>query len=197
MGQVVGYDPAVLAPELTVLKSAYVRKPFTVPLDAQGRFRFPFDARLGPETGPMTLHFSPRSVDPSKRPFPHKIRVALNRAAKRPWSLDLDLSGEAAFTGLDKDTAADGAFEGEFSGKVNGFDPAAFEDTVLFINAQFPDANTVKAPLGPGGAFAFPAADVLGGTDGSIFIDILLKPRSGYAADPEILRLICNRFLHP
>lgn len=194
-GRVLGYDPAVLAPEITVLKSAYIRKPFTVSLDAQGGFRFPFDAHLGSEVGPMTLHFSPRSTDPSKRPFPHKIRVAFNRAALRLWSLDLDLSGEAVFTGLDRDTSAEGAFEGDFTGKVNGFDPAVFEDTVTFVNVQFPEASTVKAPLSPDGGFAFPAVEVLGGSDGSIFIDILLKPRSGYAADPVKIQLVCNRNL--
>jgi suppressor of ftsI len=194
-GQVVGFDPAVLAPEITVLKSAYVRKPFTVPLDAQGGFRFSFNGKLGPEVGPMTLHFSPRSLDPAKRPFPHKIRVALNRAGKRPWSLDLDLAGDASFAGLSSDTTAEGAFLGEFGGKVNGFDPAVFEDTVFFVNVQYPKESTVKAPLGPDRTFAFDSADLLGGTDGSIFVDILLKPRNGFAADPEKIRLICNRNL--
>ena len=193
-GRVNGFNPAIIAPALTFSNIYDPTRVVTTALDGQGNFRFPAANLLGAAMGPMTLHISPRLVNVDYRPVPHKIRLSLNRAAAHPWSVDLDLSGEASFTALRTDTSVVGSFSAEFSGKVNGFDPAILQDTVFFVNVQYPKESSVRAPLDPDGSFRFDPFDVLGGTDGIIFVNILVKSRSpGHAPSPALLKVDFER----
>ncbi len=195
-GRMEGFDPAVMAPQLTIRKLEPPAKEVTVPLDAEGRFTLRAADLMGNALGPMSVHVSPKVLAAGHRAVPYKLRLAFNRASLRSWSLDLDLAGEASFTALRADTAAEGAFEGEFSGRVNGYDPAVFQDTVVFVNVQYPKESTVRAPLSADGSFGFEAADLLGGMDGSIFVDVMLVPRDvGSAPDPGAIRLVLGRVL--
>lgn len=195
-GRVNGFDPSIIAPVLAFSNISLPSRSVAASLDSLGHFRFAAANLLGESMGPMSIHIAPKLLDAGYRPVPHKIRLALNRAAAYPWSMDLDLSGEASFMALRSDTSARGSFTSEFSGKVNNFDPAILRDTVFFVNVQYPMESTVRAPLGPDGSFRFDPFDVLGGTDGIIFVDIHLKSRNaGYQPSPALVKLVFERNL--
>lgn len=109
------------------------------------------------------------------------------------WSLDIDLAGDAAFTGLVRDTSLTAAVRGDITGRVIGLDTAKVKDTLFFRNVENPDF-AVAAPLAADGAFAFEAYDIVGDLDGSQTLLIFLKFKHvRHRPVPDTLRILLDR----
>jgi hypothetical protein len=159
-----------------------------VPFDTAGRFSLSADAILG-LAEVVRLKAWVKARGPDLRPVPDTMRLALDRRGKIPWSLDLDLAGEASFAGIRSDTSAVSSMQGRVAGKVNGYDQATMRDSLYFRNMVYPDMFA-NAPLGPDGSFAFDAADLVGALDGRHELVIFLRPRTGSRRfDPDTLRV--------
>jgi hypothetical protein len=159
-----------------------------VPIDAAGRFSLPAAQALG--TGQI-VRFKAwvKAGAAGLRPVPDTLRITLDRRARIPWSLDLDLAGGAAFAALARDTAAVSAMAGSVTGKVNGFDPARMRDTLYFRNMVYPEF-LVDAPLAADGSFGFEASDLVGALDGRHELAIFLRASEGIRAfAPDTLRV--------
>jgi hypothetical protein len=121
------------------------------------------------------------------------VAVAPESTMPVPWSLDVDLAGDASFTALARDTSVTGMIQGEISGKVNGFDSAKIYDTVYFSDWEHPEFKA-RVPLAADGSFRFDAFDVLGDIDGSHTVFVFLRPRFfRYRPAPDTLRLYIDR----
>jgi hypothetical protein len=159
-----------------------------VPFDGTGRFAFPATQALG-TAQIVRLKAWVRAGTPGLRPVPDTLRVTVDRRSRIPWSLDLDLAGEADFVALARDTSAVSAMRGDISGKVNGFDPARMRDTLYFRNMVYPEFFS-NAPLAADGSFGFEASDLVGALDGRHELSIFLRPLEGQRAfAPDTLRV--------
>jgi hypothetical protein len=158
------------------------------PFDADGRFSLDASALLG-AADVVHLKAWVKARDPGLRPVPDTLRLALDRRGKAPWSLDLDLAGDAVFAGLRSDTSVVSSMQGRVTGKVNGYDGDWMRDTLYFRNMVYPDMFA-NAPLAPDGSFGFDAVDLVGALDGRHELEIFLRPRSGTRRfDPDTLRV--------
>lgn len=159
-----------------------------IAFDGAGRFSSALDSVLG-NADVVKLKLWVKAGAPGLRPVPDTLRLTLDRRARIPWSLDLDLAGDAAFTGLKSDTSAVSAMQGTVVGKVNGYDAALSRDTLYFRNMVYPNLFANVA-LDADGTFAFDAADLVGALDGRHELEIFLRPRAGSRLfDPDTLRL--------
>lgn len=158
------------------------------PFDTTGRFAFPSERALG--TGDIVrVKAWVKAGTTRLRPVPDTLRLTLDRRSRVTWSLDLDLAGEAAFSGLQRDTSAVSSMQGSISGKVNGFDPARMRDTLYFRNMVYPEFFA-NAGLAADGTFGFEASDLVGALDGRHELSVFLRPREGARAfAPDTLRV--------
>ncbi|MBW8888151.1 MAG: multicopper oxidase family protein [Fibrobacteres bacterium] len=156
--------------------------------DAAGRFTVAADAVLG-AADIVRLKIWVKGVTSGLRPVPDTLHLVLDRRGKIPWSLDLDLAGEASFAGLKMDTSAVSTMRGQVAGKVNGYDGTVMRDSLYFRNMVYPEMFAY-APLKPDGTFSFDAADLVGALDGRHEIEIFLRPQAGSRRfDPDTLRV--------
>lgn len=110
-----------------------------------------------------------------------------------PWSLDVDLAGDTAFTALSHNVTAQGPVVGEISGRVNGLDTAKVQDTLYLKNLEYPDFR-VSTPLAADGRFTFDAYDILGDLDGSHTLLFFLKFKHiKWRPVPDTLRILLDR----
>ncbi len=156
--------------------------------DAAGAFSLPAEAVMG-GADIVRLKAWVKAGTSGLRPVPDTLRLSFDRRGAVPWSLDLDLAGDAAFSGLRIDTSAVSSMQGRVAGKVNGYDPALMRDTLYFRNMVYPEMFA-NPPLGPDGAFAFDAYDLVGALDGRHEIEVFLRPLAGSRRfAPDTLRL--------
>lgn len=156
--------------------------------DGAGRFSVPTEQALG--TGQIVrLKAWVKAGLPGLRPVPDTLRLTFDRRGRIPWSLDLDLAGEAAFAALARDTSAVSGMRGDVAGKVNGYDPARMRDTLYFRNMVYPEFFS-NAPLAADGSFGFEASDLVGSLDGRHELAIFLRGKDGQRAfAPDTLRV--------
>jgi hypothetical protein len=164
-------------------------------LAADGSFQFQAGDLLGPANGLIRIKTFVEIRDTSYRSVPDTLRLTLDRRRKLPWSLDLDMAGEASFQALNRDTTATGTFDGPMVGQVNGYDPAQFVDTLFFRLVEFSEQK-LSAPLDANGNFSFEAADLFYGQDGALTMQMSLTVRDpDNRPVPGILSIYVNRML--
>ncbi len=188
-GKVNHFDPAVLEANLFLSQPNTPALHLMVPLAPNGAFTLATADLLGAGTGLIPIHAVVKSKALTLRPSPDTLRLIFDARIELPWSLDLDMAGDAAFQALVRDTVAVSGMRGTIAGKVNGYDLSTFSDSIYFRNVLYPNFMATK-PLASDGTFSFDAFEIVGALDGLQPLKIFLKFKSSdRRLAPDTLRI--------
>ena len=114
-------------------------------------------------------------------------------AGRQPFAWSLSLNARTAYDSLRRDTTLVLSLSGNITGKVNGFDAAILEGSLLIQNADDADAK-ISVPLHADGSFSLKVSDLPGPATGKIAEKVFVRPKTaGYRPSPDTLRLTLDR----